>query len=245
MFGSRVRRLLWAGVFVLVPIGVVASIARGMFVGDLATRMDPLRNEVLRAFAITDPHAAERPAEAVRFDSRFAAHPVLARLHVGLGAVFLVFAPLQFSAPIRNRYRALHRWSGRALLLAAFASTGAALFFGLLMPFGGAAEAAAIAFFGGLFLVSLTRAFLAIRRRDVARHREWMIRAFATAIGISTVRVVMMVLDPALTTAGFTAAAVFVVSIWTGWVLTVSVAELWIRYTRPRARPIAAAASAV
>jgi hypothetical protein len=61
-----------------------------------------------------------------------------------------------------------------------------------------------------------------------------MIRVFAIAIAISTVRVVAGVLDVALTPAGFRPPDLFVVSLWTGWVITLGVAELWIRYTRPR-----------
>lgn len=63
-----------------------------------------------------------------------------------------------------------------------------------------------------------------------------MIRAFAVGIGISTVRVVMIVLDFALTPAGFHPKEIFVLGIWTGWVITVGAAELWIRYTRPLQR---------
>lgn len=92
----------------------------------------------------------------------------------------------------------------------------------------------AIAVFGGLFLIAICRAFLAIRRHQVARHREWMIRVFAIAIAVSTVRVVAGLLDVVLTPAGFRPPALFVLSLWTGWLITLGVAESWIRYTRPR-----------
>jgi hypothetical protein len=125
-------------------------------------------------------------------------------LHVLLGGVFLLVAPLQFSVWVRTRHVQFHRWSGRVLLRAVF---------------------------GSLFLIAICRAFLAIRRHQVARHREWMIRVFA--IAVSTVRVVAGVLDVALTPTGFRAPDLFVLSLWTGWVITLGVAELWIRYTRP------------
>jgi hypothetical protein len=102
------------------------------------------------------------------------------------------------------------------------------------MPFAGPPEAAAIALFGGLFLLALARGFVAIRRRDLATHREWMIRAFAIALGISTVRLLGAVFDLALTPAGVSPAGVFLVSIWLGWLVTLGAAELWIRRTRPR-----------
>jgi len=54
------------------------------------------------------------------------------------------------------------------------------------------------------------------------------------AIGISTVRVVGAAVDIALTPAGFGPRALFVLSVWTGWALSVGAGELWIAYTRPR-----------
>jgi hypothetical protein len=123
---------------------------------------------------------------------------------------------------------------GRILVITGIVIGLTALYFGILMPYAGSWEAIAIAVFGGLFLYSICRAFIAIRKRQVAIHREWMIRAFATAISIATARVFMTVFDLTLTAAGFRPKEIFVMAIWTGWILTVAAAELWIRYTRSR-----------
>jgi len=45
-------------------------------------------------------------------------------------------------------------------------------------------------------------------------------------------RVIGSVLDIALTPAGLRPPAL-VLSLWTGWVITLGVAEFWIGYTRP------------
>ena len=121
------------------------------------------------------------------------------------------------------------------MLIVASVSALAGLHFGLSVPFGGAGEAAAVAVVGGWFLITLGRAFRAIRGGDVARHREWMIRAFAVAIGVSTVRVVAVVLDIALAPARIPPRDMFVLSIWIGWAITLLAAERWIVSTRPRA----------
>jgi uncharacterized membrane protein len=67
---------------------------------------------------------------------------------------------------------------------------------------------------------------VAIRRHQVACHREWMIRAFALAIGISVVRVVGAAVDLALTPVGVRPAEIFVISIWAGWVIAFGSAYL-------------------
>ena len=157
----------------------------------------------------------------------------------------LLLAPLQFSSRIRSRHLRFHRWSGRIVMLAAITTALSGLYFGLFMPFGGPAEAVAIALFGGLLLTAVVRGFLAIRSGRVALHREWMIRTFALAIAISTVRLVGPVVDYAFTPGGLRSWDMFARSVWIGWVLTIAAAEAWIRYTRPGNGLIAAAARAV
>ena len=198
---------------------------------------------MMAALELRDPEPATRAAEMARFDRNYARHPRAALGHVLPGALFLALAPLQFRGRLRARHPRLHRWTGRALLLAALASTGSALFFGLRTPFAGMAEAVPISIFGAVFLFALARAYAAIRAREVARHREWMIRAFAVAVGIATVRVVGFVLDLALTPLGVPVMTGFVMALWVGWVSSVVTAEAWIRHTRGPA-PVAVAARA-
>jgi uncharacterized membrane protein len=240
-FGPKAPRALavfamWSGVVLLVIIGVGAAVGRGVFRADFGARADPVRRQVLQALDFEDPLLAQRPAELDRFDRRYASHPVATILHVLPGGILLILAPLQFSSWIRSRHIRFHRWSGRFLMLAALVTTAAGLYFGLRMPYGGAGEVTAIAFFGGLFLFAVGRAFVAIRTGRVALHREWMIRAFAIAIGVSTVRVAGALLDVALTPSGTRPADVFALSLWIGWGATLAAGEVWIRYTRKESR---------
>lgn len=225
--------LLWAMVILLVVIGVVAAVSRTIFVGDLVIRAEPIRQQILQGLERNDPRAPYRAEEARRYDAPFAAHPLLTWLHVVPGGLFLTLVPFQFSARMRSRYINVHRWCGRVLLGLALAAGVSALYFGLLTPFGGTSEAAAVVIFGGLFLMAGVRAFVAIRRGDVARHREWMIRAFAIAVGVSTTRIVGAIFDIALAPAGFRMEDLFVASLWTGWLTTLGAAEVWIRHTAP------------
>ncbi|HEY7514107.1 MAG TPA: DUF2306 domain-containing protein, partial [Vicinamibacteria bacterium] len=216
-------------------VGLAAAVGRALHPGDLTALAEPFRERIFRALELEDPGLAQRAAEFERVDSRFRAHPGLTLLHVVPGGLFLLVAPLQFSSRIRARHVAVHRWSGRLLVALAFASVVPGFFFGLLLPYAGAWEAVVVAVFGGLFAVSLGKAVVAIRRREVARHREWMIRAYAVAIGIATTRVVGVVVDLTLSPAGFGPRGLFVLAIAAGWALTVGAAELWLSRTRPGA----------
>jgi uncharacterized membrane protein len=201
-------------------------------VGDLAARAEPMRRRVLGALGRADAAPRERAMEVARADAQFGAHPIATRGHVLPGAFFLALAPLQFWRPLRVRYPALHRWSGRALVAAGAAATVPGLYFGLVIPLAGAGESVIIALAGGIYITSLACGVAAIRGGRVDRHREWMIRAFAVALGISTVRVVAAILDIVVSPSGVALASLFLASLWIGWGLTLASAEAWIRYTR-------------
>jgi hypothetical protein len=234
-----VRRALGTAVALLIAVGLVAVIARVVYPGDLVARIDPGRTIVFDALHVRDPFAAERPAGLAAIDDKFASHRVITLLHILPGAIFFLLAPFQFSARMRSAHIGWHRWTGRFLLPVGTVMVFAGLYFGLLMPIGGIPEAIGVGLFGGLFIVSLVNAYVAIRRRQVARHREWMIRAFATAIAISTVRVIGVPMDVALTVAGVRPPMAFAITIWIAWLLTLAIAEAWIRSGRsaPARRP--------
>ena len=218
---SVLRRALWCGVAVLTLLGVASALGRAASVAAGGLTYEQIR----RLFP------AGIVQEAFEFDRWFATHPAHTFAHVALGGLFLALAPLQFSSRVRERYVRLHRWCGRALVLVALPVGLSGLTLGALFPYGGRAAASAVFVAGALFLFALVKGFVAIRRGDVARHREWMIRMFSIGLGIATVRVVGLLLL-VVTRSSFrdTAGTAF----WVGWVSTFAAAELWIRYTRPR-----------
>jgi uncharacterized membrane protein len=227
----------------LVVIGVALAVGRTVYLTDFTVRGERVRLAVMHAIGQQPRASAQRLAELNSYDRQFAAHPGWTLVHVIPGGLFLAFAPFQFLARLRQRHPGIHRWSGRVLVLLAFPIGWSGLRFGVGMPFSGTAEAAVIGPFGILFLASVILAVVAIRRGHTARHREWMIRAFAIGIAIATVRVVVSILDMALTPFDYHPREIFALSIWIGTIVTVGAAEAWIRATRRI--PIAPAGHAV
>lgn len=224
----------WGVVIVFVLVGVASAALRVTNPTDSGTRMEPLRQAVFATLHLTQQHADERAAELDRFDSRFAAHRGATLLHVVPGALVLLLAPLQFLTRGRSRYARLHRWSGWVVVALALVTALSALFFGLLMPYAGALESIPITLFSLVLLVALFRAVTAIRAGRVHAHREWMVRAFAVLVAISTVRFVAIPVDLFTTPLGMGPRAQFVLAVWMGWLTTLGVAEWWIRRTRAR-----------
>jgi uncharacterized membrane protein len=165
-------------------------------------------------------------------DEGFAGHQWLTLAHILPGLLFVVLGPLQFMAGLRRRRPELHRWTGRVVLVAALVIGVTALIMTPQMAIGGALETAATIVFGVLFLFSLAKGFAAIRARRIAEHRRWMIRAYAIGLGVATVRPIMGVFFATSRLTHLTPHDFFGIAFWLGWLLSLGVAEWWIRVTQ-------------
>jgi len=236
---SWTRRVVWVATIVLCAIAILGAVGRTVEVtsGPSALKVsagDQLRLKGLTALLGAQPNSnayreAERQVAAIT--ARFNAYPGTTLLHILPGLVVLTLGPLQFLAPLRARFPRLHRWTGRVLLTAAVPVGLSGLFFGVLVPYAGLSETLPSAIFGGLFLLAIAQAFRAIRRRDMRRHREWVLRLFALAMGVGTIRLVGVGL---VALGEVEVPRIVGVSFWLGWLATLGAAEWWIRATRPR-----------
>ena len=220
-------------VALLVFIGILGAVGRALFPANIISLLDPSRSRLVHFLGLSEMDREVRRSEVAKMDGSFAQHRFATYLHVIPGGIFLALAPLQFSRRLRGQYPRFHRWSGRLLLLDAVVVTASALFFGVIVPYAGPPESVAIIVIATFFIFALGRGFVAIRQGAVERHREWMIRGFAAALAISSIRLVGAFLDLFFTPLGLPLPEGFVLSLWIGWASTVSFAELWIRRTRP------------
>ena len=102
---------------------------------------------------------------------------------------YAVLGAFQFSAALRRRRPGWHRAAGRVLVVLGLAVAFSALWMTLFYPRQPGTGVLAYVFrlaFGSGMAASIVLGFTAIRRRDVARHRAWMTRAYALALGAGT-----------------------------------------------------------
>lgn len=97
------------------------------------------------------------------------------------------------------------------------------------MNIGGPNETAATTLFAIGFLICLTKAYQYIRRKDVVRHREWMIRAYGVGLGVATTRPIMGMF---FAFRRLTPHEFFGIAFWLGFTITFLAAEAWVDYTR-------------
>jgi uncharacterized membrane protein len=172
-------------------------------------------------------------ASAQALDSNFARHPALTLAHIVPGFLFMILGPLQFIRGIRSRWLWLHRWSGRVFVAAGLVIGAAALVMSFRMAIGGANETAATTLFALIFLFDLSKAPWHIRRREIARHREWMIRAFAVGLAVATIHPIIGAFFATAPLTHLTAGQFFGAAFWIGFTLHLIAAEAWINYARP------------
>lgn len=213
------RQVLWPALLALVGVGVTIAVVRAWAILTDWSAFTAL-DRVLPAALLAEGVIAER---------WYADHGQLTLLHIIPGALFLAVLPTQFVDSVRRRRPMLHRWVGRTLVAIGVPVAVSGLVLGGLSPFGGVTADAAIFLFGVLFLVALSRGFLAARGREFGTHREWMLRAAAIGAGIATVRVVAF---PLYWVVGGSALALVGPTFWLGLGLSAAVAEWWIWHSR-------------
>ena len=165
---------------------------------------------------------------------RRASYPWALTGHILGGSALLILGLAQFSAHLRRACPACHRWTGRALIMLG-------VFFALSslwMNFSDQAMAASALHDGAqnvvavLFLIVLGLGLAAIRRRDVVRHRVWMLRAYALTLGAATQTVMLL---PVFLIYGEVEGTAFDLVFISGWLINLAVAEVLIwRQTRKK-----------
>jgi len=109
--------------------------------------------------------------------------------HVVGGLFALVIGPLQFWPRIRRDYLQFHRISGRVYVVTVLVGAIAAL--GLASTIGAdyAAYALGLTGLALAWLITTSMAFVAIRRKNIAQHKQWMIRSYVVTFAFVTFRI--------------------------------------------------------
>jgi uncharacterized membrane protein len=223
--GIRVRRALWSAVIFLAIVGSAVAVRRML-------HLVPVVARGYRPTAVSSNPAA---AQLASLDDLFAHYPILTLVHIVPGLFFMILGPLQFSSTIRARNLRWHRLSGRIFVICGMVIGLSALVMSFAMPsIGGFNQAAATSLFAAFFLIALCKGFWHIRRREIALHREWMIRAFSVGLAVATIRPIIGMFFATSRFSGLTPHEFFGVGFWIGFVLHLIAAEAWIHVTQPQ-----------
>lgn len=108
--------------------------------------------------------------------------------HIIGGILAAILGPLQFWPKIRRDYLPFHRIAGRLYVAAVLGGAGASLGLSLRMNPANAAYAGGLIGLAVAWLVTTSLAFVAIRRKNLAQHKQWMIRSYVVTFAFVTFR---------------------------------------------------------
>jgi hypothetical protein len=182
--------------------------------------------------------------ETTAANARFVADPVPVVLHIVGAVVYSLLGAFQFVPSLRRH--AWHRRAGRVLVPCGLAVAGTGLWMNYaydLPAHDNDVVSWLRLFFGSAMALSILLGLAAVLRRDFARHRVWMVRAYAIALGAGTqafTHVPFLLASGGEQPDGNTRAAAMLA----GWLINLAVAEWHLRRTarpRPARRPRVAA----
>ncbi|KAK2027072.1 hypothetical protein LX32DRAFT_456204 [Colletotrichum zoysiae] len=128
------------------------------------------------------------PGECFYYQKGYEKAGIIIHLAGILPAGFL--ACFQFVPVIRHKVILFHRLNGYVILLLSLVGTAGA-FMIARHAFGGGLDVQAVVWLAGImFVVSLTLAYVNIKRLQIEQHRAWMLRAWFYAGSIITLRLI-------------------------------------------------------
>jgi len=161
-------------------------------------------------------------SQTAALDAVFASHAALTLAHILPAMAFVLLCPFV----LLRRSRAV--WAER-LFFPLGAWVGITAYAMSSHPVGGWVERSAVLLFNSLFLFSLVRAYIAMRRGEATEKMRWMLRSVGILLGIATTRPVMGVFFATSRLTHLEPAQFFGVAFWIGFSINTIAIELWLR----------------
>ena len=211
---NRPGWLIPSGLIALAFIPVVAGMVRLTLLASLFTGGGPLTPD----------------------NARFFGSPVPVVLHIVSVTLYSLLGAFQFAPGFRRKRPDWHRAAGRVLvvagLVAALSGLWMAMFYAIV-PADSPLLHGFRLFFGSAMALSILLGYLAIRQRDVARHQNWMRRAYAIGMGAGTQALTQL---PPLLLFGTPNELTLALMMGAAWLVNLGVAEWLIRRERVAAK---------
>ena len=123
-------------------------------------------------------------------NARFFAAPLPVVLHIIGACLFCILGAFQFAPGFRRRWPAWHRRVGRVLIVCGLTAGLSGLWMTQFYPLRPHLQGDLLygfrILFGSAMVLSIALGLAAIRRRDIAQHRAWIIRGYAIGQGAGT-----------------------------------------------------------
>jgi uncharacterized membrane protein YozB (DUF420 family) len=177
-------------------------------------------------------------AEVTPENARFVAVPLPVVIHIIGASLFCILGAFQFAPGFRRRRPAWHRRVGRLLVPCGLAAGLSGLWMTQYYPLYPHLQAELLygfrMLFGSAMVLSIALGLAAILRRDIARHRAWIIRGYAIGQGAGTQALVGL---PWFLIFGNLSELNNALMMGACWLINIAVAEWIIRRTQVKGSP--------
>jgi uncharacterized membrane protein len=157
-------------------------------------------------------------------------HVPMLLMHVLGGTIALLLGPWQFRQAIRNKHLQVHRWMGRFYLAAVLFGGVGGLYMASL-AYGGLPARAGFGMLAVLWLMTGCMAYMHIRQKNIATHRQWMIRNYSLTFAAVTLRLWLPLLNEVI---GYDFKEAYITVAWLCWVPNLLAAEIFIGWENAR-----------
>ena len=151
--------------------------------------------------------------------------------HLFGGSLALVMGLPQFWMGFRNRFMKVHRWTGRLYLLGVLVGSLSAFMMATtakqILGFGFAFALFAL---GVVWIVTTGAAYIAIVKRNILLHKEWMIRSYVVTFSFVTFRILTDNLP--YYSWGIGTEQFYPAMVWSGFVFPLLIAEVVLQYRK-------------
>ncbi|MGD1894979.1 MAG: DUF2306 domain-containing protein [Cyclobacteriaceae bacterium] len=197
-------------------IAVVSSLSRYLLSHDLHMQ--------IASILYGEPYTEVQFAELSK-------RPIQEFIHRVVGAAYMIIGLLQFTPSFRKKNWKLHRVLGRVFVIFSLLVGLGGIYMGLSYPFAGWRETVPTLLFGGLFIYFVFMGYRRARQRKILEHQLWMIRSFSIALGIATIRIIVLAVNT-LTDIEYN--KIFIFAFWCAWTmhLVLTEAGIYLAFTR-------------
>lgn len=153
--------------------------------------------------------------------------------HVIGGSMALLLGPMQFCTGLRQKHLTFHRWTGRLYLFGVALGAVGAFYMAFHSVIGWMFGIALFAL-GVVWVISSAMAYVSIRRRQIAAHKEWMIRSYILTFTFVSFR--LLAHTPLLRHTG-TRHERLATLVWLSWTIPLFICEAIFQWRRLKAHP--------
>ncbi|KEO82797.1 DUF2306 domain-containing protein [Tumebacillus flagellatus] len=150
---------------------------------------------------------------------------VFVRCHIVTACLVIVTGVLGFSGKLLRKSKNFHRRNGQLYMLSVLISSFTSLYL-IKDATGGSLVSLSFFVLEVLWLTATWQAYRAIRRKDIARHRIWMIRSLSLAFSNTTIHLYTLLLNSVF---GVEYTLAYTIAAWASWTVNVCIAELLVR----------------